>query len=167
MSFEINVIVEGQDQPVKLPFSTSILVENEVDQSEEIARYFEYWPFVMQTKGVLYSLGRMQPGGFFSALSICDSDFAHVLPVTPDTDWIPEEIRENLTSLIIFDDSLKEVEQILSFLLESSPKRMIMFFTRYQGGEHDIICGVMEKGAFFKRMEEGRLYFNTCYIVKD
>ena len=165
MSYEINVLVVGQNAPAKVPFETSICVLNECDNKPEIARYFEIWPFFMQTSGVLYSLGRMRYGDFFSALPICDSDFDHPLAPNSDTSWIPDEARECITPFIVFKDEICELERILSFLLDCSPQKLMMFHTRYQDGDTEIICGVMKKEQFFEKLERQELYFNVCYIV--
>lgn len=174
MSFEINVLVVGQKEPAKLPFSTDILVENETDPY--FRRYTRMWPFFMQTEGVLYSLGRCDPDldiddpdpiTTFSALSICDSDFEHPLPEIPHTEWIPKRTREDLTSLIIFEKDVAELKKILAFLLHSSPKKLMMFHTRYQCHDKEIICGVIKRDQFFKLLEAGKLCFNVCYIVSE
>lgn len=165
MSYEINILVVGQDSPVELPFQTSICIKNEYDNERTVGRYFEICPFFMQTKGTLYSLGRMYPGNFFSALSICDSDFSKPIILSASTSWIADEARECLTPFIVFREQIDELEKILSFLLDSSPQKQIMFHTRYQGGDTEIICGVIDKMRFFERLERQELYFNVCYIV--
>ena len=124
MSYEMKVLVVGQEQPISLPFSSSILLENEFIYDRYFGRYFKICPFFMQTNGILYSLGRCDsdddpedPYLSFSALSICDSDFDHPLPKTPYTHWIPEEALYDLTPLYVFEKDIAEVEKILSFVI--------------------------------------------------
>lgn len=173
MSYEISVLVVGQKEPAKLPFSTDILVENE--SNPFFGRYGKIWPFSMQTKGILYSLGRCDPEWdddpdriiTFSAFSICDSDFEHPLPKIPHTEWIPKRIREDLTPLLIYEKDIAELKKILTFLLHSSPKKLMMFYTRYQCHDKEIICGAIKRDKFFKLLEAGKLCFNVCYIVSE
>ncbi len=165
MSFEINILVVGQKAPVSLPFDTELLLRNEIEHPD-IGRYFAIWPLFMQTDGILYSIGRDPFGGVLEAFSVCDSDFEHPLPWSKDTDWIPADVRDCLTPLIINPSELNDVLRITSFLLDSSPKKLIMFHTRYQDGDSEIYCGVMEKDIFLKKLSHQELYFNICYIIK-
>lgn len=165
MSYELHVLVVGQTTPVMPPFPISFRIENEIDHPNKAGRYYDMWPFFMQTQGVMYSLGRLIADYFLSALTICDADFDQEFVPDANTDWIPPEAQECLHPLYIFENQFEELKRVLSFLLDSSPKKLMMFHTRYQGGDTEIICGSLERDVFFKKLQKRELYFNVCYIV--
>jgi len=59
---------------------------------------------------------------------------------------------------------LVEFDEICRFLVKCSPNRTIMFQSRYQGGDHEIICGVININKFFSLLNRKKILFNTCYI---
>ena len=56
MSYEINVLVINQQNPVYIPCSSDLLIQNEIDDTG-VNRYNVIWPFFSNTPGILYSLG--------------------------------------------------------------------------------------------------------------
>ena len=101
MSYEINVLVVNQEHPVTLPFESSVILQNEVDNADFIGRYLKIWPFFSATKGILYSLlQQWLDDDYYGAYPFCDSLFeTEEQPVAPP--WVTEEALGDMTPLII------------------------------------------------------------------
>ncbi|HWT76908.1 MAG TPA: hypothetical protein VN258_19580 [Mobilitalea sp.] len=165
MSFEINVISLNQEKPISLPFQSDILLKNELED-EGFGRYHTIWPFMCGSKGVLYSLVVEMEEDYFSSFPICDSDFEAKSNHIPY--WIEkDDIKDVLNPLIIFERYRNDFEQIIKFLINNSPIKTIMFQTRYQGGDHEIICGVLNYKEFSDLLDDKKILFNVCYLIRD
>ena len=163
MSFEINVISVGQSKLTKFRDDISIVVENEIEHDP---RYFEIWPFMCQTKGIWYTLGVIYRG-LFSAVPICATDYDISYNSLPIPYWISDEsVKGSLTPLIIKESYKKELKEILELLINESPNKTIMFHTRYQCPDYEVIQGVISFDNFWTQLELKKLLFNVCYIVR-
>lgn len=165
MSYEINIISVGQTVPSSNDQAFNILVYNEVEH-HEIQRYFKIWPLFSSTSGVLYSIGQ-NLHGFFSSFPICDSDFES--DIAPDLipEFLPLNVKHNMTPLIIYEQYYEDVERVIRMLIQDSPLKTILFQTRYQGGDYEVFYGVLTASQFFERLKEHTILFNVCYIVRD
>lgn len=163
MSYEINIISVAQEAPVSYIGDSSVLLRDE-QTCEEVARYYKIWPVFSNTKGILYNVVTEMECGFYSSFPICDSDFRVHLANTFSA-FSSIEVAENLTPLIINDTFLTDLQSIVSLLIETSPARTILFQTRYEGGDFEVIQGTFEKSVFLKMLEERKVMFNVCYAV--
>ena len=163
MSFELNVISVGQNEVTKFRDNISIIVENEIENDE--ARYFEIWPFMCSTKGIWYTLGVIYRG-FFNAVPICGSNYDTSIDTLPIPYWISDEsVKESLTPLIIKDPYKTEFKEILELLINESPQKSIMFHSRYQCPDNEIVQGVISFDDFWSQLESNKILFNICYII--
>jgi len=81
--------------------------------------------------------------------------------------WIEdEEILSNLTPIIVNDTIIHEFDRIIREMVEMSPIKTILFMARYQGGETEIIQGVIPINNFLHSIKKNEILFNVCYIVK-
>ena len=55
---------------------------------------------------------------------------------------------------------------MVHFLLTTAPDKRIMFHTRYEGGDREVILGVVKWKDFVKMLREQKVYFNICYIIE-
>lgn len=165
MSYDLNILVLNQKNPSKIPFESSINVLNEVhDYSGK--RYHSIWPFMTRGNGIWYSLVKDLDG--LSYASFCDSDFEADEKDLPIPYWITDSsIIYNLTPLIVEQEYRSEFEKIVLFLLRESPIRTIMLLARYQGGDEEIICGMLSVKDFMGILDQGKILFNVCYIIKE
>ena len=164
MSYDLNVLVLNQENASVLPFASEIQI---VDEFQEILRYKEIWKYMTETRGVWYLLG-IEEGGWFNAMSIIDADFNACLESRQMPYWVSDEdVKSNLNPLIAQEKYRHDFEKILSFLIQESPSKSIMFLARYQGGETEIICGVMKYLEFKKLLDERKILFNVCYIISE
>ncbi len=118
MSYDINVLCMNQDNISMLSFASKIELRNEIDLSN-LGRYHSVWPFMLESKGVWYSIGK------------------------------DDEVKSNLKPLIVYDEYEKDFEKIIEFLLKQLPSRTIMFLAKYQGGEKEIIYGDEDEPLFW------------------
>ncbi|WP_053956043.1 hypothetical protein [Inediibacterium massiliense] len=159
MSFDLNIVVVQQHKAVKIDSIIDIISEE-----EEKLRYNKIWEYMSQASGVWYSLGKFE-NGFFSALPIIDTDFDK--ECKEKIFWIQDrDILENLTPIIIKDMFGEEFKKILKEMIEMSPSKTILFMARYQGGDTEIIQGVVPLNHFLISIEKNEILFNVCYIVK-
>lgn len=164
MPFELNVISVGQENVTKFKDNLKIKIYNEIDG--ENSRYFEIWPFMCQTKGIWYTLGVVYRG-FFNAVPICETDFDIDTNCLPIPQWITDKsiIDSQLTPLIIKELYMKEFKEILEVLINESPRKTIMFHSRYQCPDYEIIQGVISLNDFLSQLESHKILFNVCYII--
>lgn len=166
MSYDLNILVQNQEKPSILPFQSLIKMVNE--KNDKMAkRYHSIWKYMTQSKGIWYSLVK-ENKGVFNAFPICDSDFGADKESIKIPYWIIDEnIKYNLTPLIIYKEYKSDFEKIIRFLIRQSPNRTIMFLARYQGGEHEIVCGVLNYKEFLVLLNERMILFNICYIISE
>lgn len=164
MSYEINIIAINQKRPVHIAHSSEILLLNELENLG-VSRYAEIWPFFSNTPGVLYSLVTKINEGYYSARKICDSDF-NVICEDKLFEWVSKDNKENLTPFIVENKFYNEFATILCYLLENAPQKRILFQTRYQGGDKEIILGVIKISKFMNMLSSRKIFFNICYILE-
>jgi hypothetical protein len=164
MSFELNILSVNQKKVTKFREDLSIIVENEVE--DEKLRYFEIWPFMCQTKGIFYTLGVIYKG-YFNAIPICSSNFDIEPDHLPIPQWITDEsVKGSLTPLKINETYIKEFKEILELLINESPQKTIMFHSRYQCPDYEVIQGVLSLDNFYNQLESNKILFNVCYIIR-
>lgn len=168
MPFDLEILVLNQDKPCKLPFSTKFDLLNEIDNNESIARYHTIWPYMTQSKGIWYSIINDKDEISLGALRVCNSDFEVEEKDIEMPYWVKDDdIKGNLTPLIIIDEYYEDFVKTLEYLIQQSPSREIMFLSRYQGGDEEIICGILKFEVFINLLNERKILFNVCYIVRD
>ncbi len=118
-------------------------------------------------KGIWYSLAT-DDDEYFNAYKICDPDFEAKLSISDIPYWISnEEVIYDLRPLRIRDYYHAEFVEILSFLINRSPIRAVMFLVSFQGADHEIVCGVFSKVEFLDLLNKGRILCNICYIIRE
>jgi hypothetical protein len=164
MSYELNILCVNQSNASKLPFASSIELRNEFDYPTS-GRYFSIWPFLCSLKGVWYSLGK-DDDGWFHAMSIIDADFDRVIGNILTPYWVlDDDVISNLSPIIVNNKYMHDIERTIQFLIQQSPNNAIMFLARYQGGEKEIIQGVLDYKEFIILLNQDKILFNVCYIV--
>ncbi|WP_105620105.1 hypothetical protein [Vallitalea okinawensis] len=157
MSFDLNILVIGQDKPSE--FVSGIEIINERD---ETLRYVT-WSFMSSVQGVMYTLGTTEDG-LYNAMAIIDTDFQSPKEYPY---WIQDQDEiSNLTPIIVKPKYEEDVIDLLKQMIDKSPIEMIMFMTRYQGGDKEIVCGTIPFDQFILDLKSDRILFNTCYIIK-
>ena len=166
MSYEINIIAINQKEPIKLNFGSRILLQNE-KEDDMVNRYAEIWPCFSDTAGILYSLVMEMKEGYYSSFPICDSDFEEELQEYFLPTCLQDENRDNLTPFLVKEIYAQEFIKILQYILDNAPQKRILFQTRYQGGDKEIIVGVIKWSQFLDMLNSKKVFFNVCYIVEE
>jgi hypothetical protein len=166
MSYDLNILCVNQNSASNLPFASSIELRNEFDFPTS-GRYCSIWPFMCNSKGVWYSLGK-DDDGWFHAMSIIDADFDKIIDSNLAPYWVSDdEVISNLTPIIVKDEYMLDIENIIRFLIQQSPNNIIMFLARYQGGEKEIIQGMLAYKEFMALFKQAKVLFNVCYIISS
>lgn len=165
MSFEINIISVAQEKPTPNAHLSSIILRDEISH-EDVARYYNIWPVFSNIKGIFYNIVIDEGDGFYSSFPICDADFDSKEPLF-GLPRFADNVAENFTPLVIKDEYIDELINAVSFLIDSSPKKTILFLSRYEGGDYEVIIGTLTKGDFIQRLLSRKLSFNVCYVVAD
>ncbi|CAM2877188.1 hypothetical protein HAHI6034_01135 [Hathewaya histolytica] len=165
MSYDLKLLVVRPKKLYHTNFESTITVKNEIEDG--FRRYRKIWPFMTRAKGVWYSLVEDQNGAF-DAYTICDSDFEKDIKDVSMPYWIDDEdIKEDLTPLIIRKKYRTDFEKIVRGLIKTSPERTIMILGSYQSHDKEIVCGTMTFSEYLKLLDEGKILFNVCYIISE
>lgn len=60
----------------------------------------------------------------------------------------------------------REFVGILESVLKESPQKRILFLARYQGGDEEIVIGVIKLNDFLGMLNSKNVFFNVCYIIE-
>lgn len=164
MSYSINILVPNAVEPIYPTFPSSIILKNEIDD-EFFKRYSDIWPFFSSISGIVYSLVQEMFEEYYGSFPLCESDFECCLGKERLPFELSEDVRENLTTFLVKTEYFEDFIMLIHFLLVTSPNKKIMFHTRYEGGDTEIILGVIKWDKFVNMLKEKQIYFNICYIV--
>lgn len=169
MSIDLNLLVLNQLKPSAIGFDSSIIILNEIDDSEEFARYHSIFPFTVGNKGIWYSLVTPDPefDGFYLGHEICRSEYDKI-----DEALIPfwvksSNVIECLTPVIVNDKFKMDFKRIITFMITQSPTKTMMFLPRYQCADYEIVYGLISISDFFELLDDKKILFNICYILKQ
>lgn len=165
MSYEINIIAINQKIPIHIKCKNNILLHNEIEDID-VNRYAEMWSYFSNTRGVLYSVVRKIGDDLYSAIDLCDSDFETVFPESEFSAWVSEDAKEYLTPLIINNNFYEDIVDIIETIIDASPQKRILLQTRYQGGDNEVILGVIKISKFKDMLLKKQTFFNVCYIIE-
>ena len=170
MSFEINIVSVGQESSIEYEGKSGLCLFNEIVEKDYnkdyIGRYHTIWPVFSYISGILYSLMTYEDSGPWG-FPICTSDFKVPHSVGIAFPFLPVEVAENLTGLIIKEKFIPDIFEVVSLLIEDSPKKTILFQTRYQDGDFEVMLGTFRKSDFLKKLQAEQLLFNVCYLVTE
>lgn len=165
MSYDLKVLVVQSKDVYHIDFKSSIKLMNEIE--DEYYRYKYIWPYVTNTTGIWYSLVQ-EYEGLYDAYDICESDFKIDKNDIDMPYWVEdEEVRYDLTPLIIKNEFRNDFEKIISSLIKTSPIKTVMLLSSYQGQDKEIICGVLSLKEYLSLLNRRKILFNVCYIVTD
>ncbi len=161
MSYDLNIVVVGQENPASISFETGIEL---LDETKEALRYHDIWGFMTATHGMWYALGTFNDGDF-SALYILDPDFDTPSDVSPY--WVSDNLKSNLVPLRVRSEYRQDLEKILQILMARSPLKTLYFTARVQPGDDEIVSGTLSLEQFWELHDKKQILFNVCYILRD
>lgn len=162
MSYDLNVLIIGQDKPSLITLNSSIEIINEREQT---LRYHDTWLYMKKTRGIWYCLGKYDDG-IFNALPILEADFEADSNKLPIPDWIDDELKSNYKPMIVVKEYKEELFKIIKFMIEQSPIKTIMLLSRFQCYDQEIIYGVLNVNKFIELCCDGKILFNVCYLIR-
>jgi hypothetical protein len=163
MSYDFKILAVKSKDIYHVNFQSSIEVMNELEDG--FNRYKDIWTYMTNTEGIWYSLIK-EHDGLYDAYEICDSNFEIEEKDIEMPYWIKDEnIRYDLTPLIIKKDLRVDFQNIIGSLINTSPIKTIMLLASYQSNDKEIVCGVLSLNEYFTLLDEGKILFNVCYII--
>lgn len=166
MSYEIQLLCVGQDKPLANKKLSNCFLLNEVED-EGFGRYHTIWPVFSHVRGILYNVV-IEDDSYYWSFPICDGLFEHELDLRDIPAFVPTLITEaDLTPLFIKDAYMESVIEAIDLLLSASPVRTVLFQTRYQGYDHEVMVGTIPRTAFVERLKRQEILFNVCYIIAE
>lgn len=165
---ELSVLCLYQEKISRFRSDLRVVVKNEREDGNP--RYQTIWPFLNQTKGILYHLGVFE-GLIYTARPLCNSYF----DVENGSFFLPDRLRDNwigdkkyFQPMFLEPEYQEEIREILLQLIEDSPKKMILFHTRivFDREQEEVIEGVIPFEIFWRALLEEQLLANVCYIVR-
>jgi hypothetical protein len=164
MSYEIVIVAIGASNPCHLSYLTNLELKNEIEHPD-IGRFQSNWPFMSGTKGLWYSIG-VTDDGWFNPMSIIDIDFDTEVDYRILPYWIEDEdVRSNVKQIILTPEYVSDIEMTLKKLIESSPQQTIYFLCRFQGGDNEMVQGVLGLEQFETMLKESEICSNICYVI--
>ena len=165
MSIELKMVIPAQKEPISYPLTSGIVLKNEINDPGLAGRYKTIWPLLMSVQGIQYAFGVEDP--FFSAFSLCSPDYTQQLRHVEKSPWIPDAKWEYLIPLVVDASFIQDFRKIVTWYLETSPKKVVLLYSRFQGGDEDTIVGPIVISDYFECLSVGKIMCNTCYIVVD
>ncbi len=134
--------------------------------------YGYHWSFMSQSPGFWYYLLPVErTEDTCSCYEMCEIYYPDREPelelgdeMLTGAEW--REYKESLPFLEIKREFRADFEKVIDFFLDESPSKTILFLARYQGQEEDIVDGVYPVPIFFEMLDDYRVKFNTCYIIR-
>lgn len=163
MSIIFNVLVVGKKRKIIVPNLKEFVVQS--DYNRETKRYAYMYPNMTRQKGTWFDLVDDNLPAADSS-KFCQYDYEADPNEIEYPFWIEnEKTRLDLQPLILYEEYLNEFKEILSFLLDQSPKNTIYFLPRMQGYYDEVILGTFKLDKFIRLIQEGKILTNVVYIL--
>ena len=162
--FDLNILCVGQRTPTqRIPQNKNIWINN-VNNSfnKRKKRYYAIAPLMNYIDGIWYGLHCSEDE--IAGTNICDYvENSDIYPY-----WInAEEIKMDLTALVINEEYLNSLIEILRFLIKKSPIHTVILFSRYQSNEAEVMCGTLSIEDFVSLLNQRKILNNVCYSISS
>lgn len=162
--YDLLILSSEQKKPIKLSFKNIVVTPLNKTPNKKHKYYLDIWPYINNISGILYKiytrdgLGEFECGDeLFDFGDDNNSDIPYSLfdsNKTNDTD--PISLKPE------YD---KDFKTIINKLLEKSPIHTLLFLCRGQCNDYEIILGKLSKEEFLDKLDHGKIFTNTCYII--
>lgn len=167
MSYEINILCVGQDKPLAKKELSNCFLFNEIE-NQGYGRYSDRWPVFSRVQGILYSVVVGEGNGFYQAFPMCDALFEREPDLSDIPSFVPTlTIEDDLTPLFIKDKYMESMIEAIDLLLNASPVKTVLFQTRYQGRDNEVMVGTIPRTVFVEKLKQQKILFNVCYIIVE
>lgn len=170
--YDVLILVSEQEKAKQLHIDDITILPMNKKFTDRKKFYFEFWPYINNTSGILYKiftkggLGEFECGDElfdfdYSQNVLKDNDIPYFLTDEPDI------IKDDLDSISLNASYKESFSKVIRLLLSDSPIKTIMFLCRGQSHEKEIILGKININKFLEMLAEGKIYTNVCYIVGE
>lgn len=117
--------------------------------------YGDHWKLLTALQGYWYSLYPIKP-------EAKEYDYANGFFNIKPSRKSKVKFHVSLSSM-----NMELLSEVLGYYLCCSPIKQICFLARLDWEQENIICGAIKKKDFLKRLNDGKLFFNEAYIIKE
>jgi hypothetical protein len=162
--FDLNILCIGQKQPtLRIEGNENIWIEAKNDDPTKKPKlYYAIAPVMNYLDGIWYILLLNEDEYAGTLLCSIKSWEDGEAPF-----WVESKAAESVVTLVFREENLSSFRAIIEFLVEQSPIRTVMVFSRFQSREQEVILGTFLIDDFFMYLVEGKLLTNVCYVVSD
>ena len=133
-------------------------------------REYSFWPFMNSCCGFWYYLLPKEPvHPYCGCGEMVDVPYPRGNSTKLTNNCLPDVLSEyvsNLEPIWVKKKYMRDFMKIVDYFLSESPVQMIIFNSRCQGEERDIVNGVISQDHFFSMMNNRKIKENMCYIIK-
>lgn len=177
MSYDLNILCVNQEQCVnQFPEDLNIYVEAQNKSKNEYPKYYDlYFHLMNSISGIWYYLEKdKECWSSFELCDICESGdvlYSERYPLKLKElypFWYDSKEEPDVDFLCLKEKYKEDVLKVMQFLIESSPVHQIVFLPKYQIAENvEFIYGTIGFTKFVDLLEDKKILFNTCYVIKE
>jgi hypothetical protein len=162
--FDLNVLCIGQEQPtLEIEGNENIWIEMKNDDPTKKPKYYdEIAPVMNYLDGIWYKLFLYEEelgGTLLCSIKSWEDGEAPF--------WVDPDAADCVVTLVFREESLSSFRAVIESLVEQSPIRTVMVFSRFQSDEQEVILGTFLIDDFFTYLVEGKILTNVCYVISD
>lgn len=146
---DLNIISLGQKK--KASCQTPHVGTDVLKTSRVACLYGDKWSVLSTFKGYLYYLYPVNNKGEY--------DYSH--------GFFSLKSENNKKHIILSDLNADELEKIIDFYIQQSPIKKICLLARLDWSKNNVIKGTLSKSSFMKDLKNGKILFNTLYIISS
>ena len=171
MPFDLNIICVNQKKPtLKLPSEFNIIAEIQNKNANDYPKYYNTYCACMSAfNGIWYYLvSNLEDVSSYELCDINDvfSEEERLKGLYPF--WYKEGQDIDVSVFNLRDKFKDDVLNVIKYFIRQSPISTVLFHSRYQtDNEPEYIYGVFSFDNFVELLENNKLLFNTCYIIRD
>lgn len=162
--YDLLILSSEQKKPIKLSFGNIVVTQLNKTPNKKHKYYLDIWPYINNVGGILYKIYTKDGLGEFEC---CDELFDFGNDNNSDMQYfLFDRNKVNDTDPISLKPEYdKDFKTIINKLLEKSPINTLLFLCRGQCNDYETILGKLSKEEFFDKLDNGKVFTNTCYII--
>lgn len=125
----------------------------------------ERYPWAGSLSGTWFELRKVDTLPILGSFDLCDFAFEND---DYKLFWRSEKIKTDHYAMFLKPEvQLNDFETSIKSLQDLSPDKMLVFLPRIDGNTGNDICGVLTCQQFIDLVNQGKVYSNLCYVIKD
>ena len=166
--YDLLVLSLNEKRPVKACLNNICIKALNKFGEDSPKFYYQIWPFINKTYGILYKLFTKSGQGEFEC---CDEMFdfntTESLKLPYLFPSLADDCFDDCVSLKINEIYAMEFMKALAMLLSCSPISTIAFLCRGQSYDKEIVLGTLSYNDFESMIRSGKIRTNICYIITN